>query len=437
MSSSATQTETQQFHAEVKQNLRRNYLANTVEGGIYIGGMAFLSAETVMPKMIESLGGADWLIALMPMMTRLGFMAPPLFTAHFVERLRRLKPFVTFMSFFQRLPYLVAGLMLVFMSDSHPRLVLLGVAAAPFVSGVFGGVSIGAWMEMVARIIPENRRASSWAGRNVIKAVIGIFAGITIKVLLEKYPGSFGYALLHFIATAFLFVSFFVFIQIREPNGSPVKKQKRRTLRENLASLPGVIRTDAIFRNFTLTRITGLSIFIMLPFLSIYACDVTGNDNSFIGTLVAGQMAGAILGNVMSGYIGDKHGGKLSMMVARIVYIAALVVAMFNTSAIGFIAIYVIHGACFSMDHVGSNTLSFEAFPIERRPTYLSLLMFIMFPSMIATSLICTGVRRYSSLVLPESVDNFTPAVVIAILGMALSMHFLSRVPEPRKHSVA
>ncbi|HEY1081569.1 MAG TPA: hypothetical protein VGE29_04865, partial [Prosthecobacter sp.] len=48
--------------------VRRNFICHCLEGGLYMGGTAFLAPETVLPKMVETLGGQAWIIAMMPVL---------------------------------------------------------------------------------------------------------------------------------------------------------------------------------------------------------------------------------------------------------------------------------------------------------------------------------------------------------------------------------
>ena len=73
-------------------HLRHNTVAHVIEGGLFIGGLAFVSAETLLPTVIKNLGGGNWLISLMPVMMMAGFMLPPIFTAHWIDRQRRFMP---------------------------------------------------------------------------------------------------------------------------------------------------------------------------------------------------------------------------------------------------------------------------------------------------------------------------------------------------------
>ena len=79
-----------------------------------------------------------------------GLVWPPLLTAHRVERLWRMKPFVMFTGVFQRLPYLVAGLAL--------------LADQPFAQGDWVKIGDQVWMA-------ENLRVTRYPNEDVINYV--------------------------------------------------------------------------------------------------------------------------------------------------------------------------------------------------------------------------------------------------------------------------
>ena len=55
------------YESEVALHLKRNYLVHCADGGLWMGAMAFVAADTIMPSLVRSLGGPTWLIALTPM----------------------------------------------------------------------------------------------------------------------------------------------------------------------------------------------------------------------------------------------------------------------------------------------------------------------------------------------------------------------------------
>jgi MFS family permease len=401
----------------------RNYLAHSIEGGIYVAGLAFLAAETVMPAMVKSLGGPNWLVAMMPMMTALGFSWLPLLTAHRVERLAWVKPFICKTGVFQRLPYLIAGLILLLCSAPLPAAALYAVAFAPFISGAVGGISYSAWLELISKTIPERRRASAWAIRFVISGSVGIAAGAVISATLDRYPGPVGYGLLHLITFGFLAISYLIFLLIREQAPSIAARNSRK-LSENLISIPALLRARPELGRFALSRLIGYGLFVMVPFLSIHALETLGKPESYLGALVTAQMIGAITGNFIAGRLGDTRGGKAVLIMALLCFFVCAAGAAVNPWEWGFWVIFFVFGMGFYMNMIGDFTMSMELCAPERRPTYLSLLASIRFFGM----LLAAGL----SALLRELFGGILPAALVASAALITSLALLSGVPEPR-----
>ena len=207
---------------EVSRHFKRNYLAHSLEGGLFMGGVAFLHPQTVAPRMIERLGGPDWMIAASPILQLVGFYIPSLFLTHRLERLAFLKPFVMALGVLQRLPYLLMGIVLLFARETD-RWVLPLVMLTPLLSGLAGGVSITAWREYVAKSIPAPRRASLWACRFVLGGLLGVAAGQGVQLVLGQHFAASGsalpaYGVLHFGVLGGMLASYAVLAITREPN---------------------------------------------------------------------------------------------------------------------------------------------------------------------------------------------------------------------------
>jgi MFS family permease len=416
-------------HAEMRRYFWRNYLAHSLDGGLYVGGMAFLAAESVLPPMIRMLGGPNWLVSLMPTMMMGGFALAPLLAAHRVERLQVVKPFVVFMGVFQRLPVLLAGLALLLWAHEYPYLVLVVATGAPFVTGLAGGFGFSAWIELISRTIPEDKRASTWSVRYVLAALIGIIAGIVVKGVLAHYPGPEGYAILHFIAFGFMCGSLLAFLGVRETSKPPTQPRPPASLKQNLRSIPSLFMADDRLRSFALMRMLGAGVLIMLPFLSLHALDVTGRSSDYVGYFVAAQMSGSICGNLLAGFLGDRFGGKMPLGLGRALIACACLGAAVNTSTWGFIALFFLLGMAFSMNNISSSILMIEISPAERRPTYVSVMSLLMFPTMLVAAGVSTLIR--------DVLHAFWPAAVVSALMMGASLLFLARIEEPRRRARA
>ncbi|WP_309380393.1 MFS transporter [Cerasicoccus frondis] len=406
---------------------RKNYLAHTLEGGLFMGGMSFLAADTVLTVMAQQLGAPNWLISLLPTSMFIGLIMAPIFTASFIERSRYMKRIVLFTGVPQRLVILIAGVIIILYGDEHPQIALAALALAPILSGLSGGIGHGAWVQVVARTVPTNRRSSLTANRNLIAAAIALVAGFIIKWLLDRYDGSLGFGLLHLIAFAFLVFSYISFLFVEEKVVEPVNVQPKRSFKAYLRDLVDILRVDRNFRNFAIMRLMGPSSNFLMPFVAIYAIRVLGANEGFAGDALVAATIGQVLGNVGAGYLGDRIGGKVLLVVARVLFITSFLIAAFAESYAAFMAYFFIASMTKYINIIGNITLMLEIAPDHRRPTYGALAGILNGPSMIIFALV--GSYFWTAY------DSMKLQAVFATVGILISLYFISRVKDPRSES--
>jgi len=405
-------------------HFRRNYLAHGIDGGLFMGGLAFVDSQTVLPRMVESLGGPNWVIALTPVLMMVGMMGPQILVAHRIERLARMKPLLLVTGVLQRLPYLAAGLVLLLPGEALPAAALVAIVAAPLLSGLSGGISAAAWQELVAKTIPGRRLSSLWAVRLMISALIGILAGWVVTRVLAAFPGTEGYGILHLLVFAFLAVSFAVFTLIRETAIPPKRSDDRAAWIAFVRSVPGAIRADRRLALWLATRILLTGIFILVPFLGIHALHVLQRPDSYLGNLIVPQMVGVVVGNFVGGYLGDRWGGKLVMALSHIGFVALSAWAALGTGEWGFTAIFFLLGLSFALGNVGTPTLGLEIAPVEKRVAYIAITGFFTLAGFLSASLASSLIRNRT--------EAFVWLAVPAGAMVAASLCLLMLIREPR-----
>lgn len=410
-------------HAKGPPFIWRNYILYSIDGGLFMGGVCFLSAETILPGIVKELGGANWLISLMPVMMGLGWVLPPLFTAHIVERLHKVKRYTLIMGIFQRIPYLVAGLILMFWKDIPPVASLCTVALAPLFSGFLGGVGATSFWELTSRIIPKNKMASVNSLRYIITVLLGISAGFAVKDILSAHPGNYGYGILHLITFAFTTASWFALAMVDEAH-IPEKSKDGRTvdLVGNLSSVPGIIRNDSRFRNLMISTFFGYGYYVTIPFLAIHAMNVLGKDLSFTGVLLTAQMVGGITGNIAAGFIGDYYGCRRLLVISRIMSIFLFSLLPFAGTEWHFLWIFFFFGMVFFMDRVANMSYPMQIAPEDKRPTYISLITVIMFPAALSASLLSSFVNA--------AYHNILPSACVTVASIAVSLFFIMKIRD-------
>jgi len=416
-----------QSHAHHPQVVRRNFLCHCLEGGLYMGGVAFLQPETVMPKMVEQLGGRSAIIAIMPAILPATFALAGLFVSPLVEGLTRFKPWVMFFGLLQRLPYLVAGLVLWY-GEHLDGWVLPVVVLTPVISGLIGGVGVVAWMEMVTRMVPVRIRAAGWAVRYITQACIGMGAGAVIHQTLTHLPGQRGYALLHLITFGFLLLSWLSQWFMRELPAGHHYHPHTGSYWSYLRGLPALLGAQPQLLKLIAVRFTGMGYLMVVSFLTIHALHTTGRPEADEGHFVSFQNIGTILGSTLAAWLGYHSGGKVLLILARLVCVTLCVWIYLTQSFSGFSAAYFVLGFGLFLDRVGDLTLTAELCPLERRSTLQAMLGFCnVWALLLATSL---GGMIYALS------GSFQLVATLAALFSLLSILLLRGITEPRARQV-
>jgi len=410
---------------EQKRHLLRNYLALSLEGGIYMGGMSFVMPQTILPRVIESLDGPRWLIALLPTIMIVGILGPSLFVGHRVARMVRVKPLVLATGIPQRLPYFLAGILLLFFAARVPGPMLAGfIAIIPLLSGLAGGISLTAFQEFVARAIPKHRLSSLWAVRNLLSALLGMAAGQAVAVVLARWPGTTGYGILHIATFCCIMLSFIAFIATREIILPGVKTNGDLRWRDFTASLLIFIRSDPQLRRYLTSRFFAMGMQITIPFLSIHALSAMHKPDSYLGFLVMANMAGSITGNILGALLGDRLGSRFLVLSSNVGYVLLCLWAPLAHTQWEFTAIYVLLGLSFAMDGIGVPALGFSISPVDKRVAYLTSMATLTLASIMVLSLINIGLAR-----MPRS---FALQSAVSGLCVAVSLCSLWRIKVPR-----
>jgi hypothetical protein len=410
-------------HLLVQRFLLRNYTAHSIEGGLYMGGMRFIAAETVAPAMIAALSGPDWLIASVPMLSMFGYILPQILIAHRIQGMARHMPLVAIVGVFQRLPFLLAGLTLL-LAGSHRGAALAAVALAPLVAGLVAGFGVNAWQELVAKTIPASRRSSLFAVRNVMAASIGLGAGGAVAAVLGRYPGTTGFGLLHLITFGLLVLSFAVFLFIRETPYPRPPVRRADSLWANLKLMPALLRNDSRFRNYLVADACMAGIYIMMPFLGIHARNVLKQPESYLGFLLMVHTVGSIVGNLVGGALGDRFGGKLTIVLSQAAFLVIGVWGILASRSLEFLSLFFLLGAAQTWLSIGKQTVSLEISPVDYRASYLAILGAVNVPAVLLAWLV--------SYLAWHATHSFAWVAGLTAACVTVAALLLSRIKEPR-----
>ena len=414
-----------QYEKEVGKNYRWNFVVNSIDVGLFMASLSFVSITTVIPAFLNHFTDSNTIIGAIFALRTMGYFLPQLMVAHYTEGLERKKRFVVISSTGERLPWLFLAILAPFMIR-FPASVSLTIFILFFAIFNFsGGVATPAWLDMIGKIIPERKRGRLSGTGNFIGGALGIGGALASVYILRKYPFPNNFSLLFlccFIVTAFswLFLTF-----NREPL-YPFMKE-RVGIKGFLANLPAIVRKDRNFRSFLIATVllgfSGMS----GPFFILAAIRRLGATDDQVGVFTLVFVVSQTLTNLLWGYLGDKKGYKLLIALGAVGQIMAALIAVWADSIALFYVIFAATGAVISLEIIAGLNILLEFGPPEERPSYIGIANTIRSPFLGLAPILGGVIADRISL---EAV--FITTAVIICLGL-LWLSFL--VVEPRKHN--
>ncbi len=355
-----------------------------LEGGTLIGSWGAINANTVGTSLVQHLGGAAWMVALMPMATTVGFSLGPIFTAHRLDRQRHFLPVLRSTLPFSRLPILLSAVVLGLYGAGPVS--LWAVLTSSLVYGLVGGASVGAWQQLILRTVPARERPSLFATRYLASNLLGLGAGSLVSPVLGHWPGTTGYAVLHLVTFAGAMLAYRLLMGVVEPSATATPPSEARTFLQNLRGVPELFASDRRLGLYLWTVVLVNSQFLLMGFLAVHALEVLGETEAYVGTLTSAQMAGAVVGTFVAARFGNRYGSRGLLIAARCLFLIVALGALCAATDWSFRLLFAAYGAALWVNLVGHNTLTLELLPHSRRSTVLAVFSLVQVPSMLVAA---------------------------------------------------
>ena len=361
--------------AEVAANVERNYTwnlwVNLLDGTSFWLALSFVSASTILPLFVSKLTPSPLAIGIVGMIAQGGWFIPQLFTANTVEQLPRMKPVIVNLGFFlERLPfwfYILSALI----AGTSPQLAIV-IFLLSYAWATFGsGFAATAWQDLIARCFPVDRRGRFFGIANFFGTGMGIIgAGISARLLESAaFPANFAYIFL--LAAIFNTLSWFFVSLTRETAQASTKPTQSD--RAFWRQLPDILRQDNNFRRFLIARLMmGLGT-MGSSFVAVAAIQKWQVPDSTIGLYTGAMLIGQTAANLIFGFLADRHGHKLSMVIGGFFAVLAFALAWWAPSPAWYYVVFALRGISTGAMIVSGLLLVMEFSAPERRPTYIGL----------------------------------------------------------------
>ena len=406
----------------VERNFRWNAFVNLMDGALYWLALSFISAGTIVPLFISKLTTSTVPIGVAAMIAQAGWSLPQLFTANWAERLPWRKAMVANLGIVvERLPFWIL-VVAAAASAKRPGL-SLGLFLAAYGWRTMGGGAMGpAWQDMIARVIPLDRRGRFWGLSSSLGVGSGVAGSLLSAWLLRTLPFPDSFVALFALAASLVTISWFFLAQTREPPQRVTAP--RLSQRQFLAAVPGLVRQDRPFRRFLIARSVLALAAMGSGFVTVAALRRWAVSDATVGLYTTTVLVGQTIGNLVFGWMGDRYGHKRSLEWGAVAYGGAFALAWLAPTPAWYYAVFVLLGIAAGAMVVSGMMVVLEFCGPERRPTYVGIGNTVVGVASLAGPLLATGLA---------SIDVnwvFAPSIAFSAAAWA-AMHWW--VAEPRR----
>jgi MFS family permease len=337
---------------------------------------ASLDLNTVFPALIGTLVDSKTVFGLLySIMLGVPFVFNIAF-GHFLQDKPRKKPYLLLAIYLRALAFLGMAAFTLRFGATAPLVVLLSLFGWIFLFSFSGGFAGLAYADIVARLAPKGARGRLYASKQFASSAAMLLGSILVAGLLGlealSYPAN--YALILGLGGAGLFVAALAFWFIRE-EAREVPLESKPSFGSFLKEVPRIVKGDRDFLRFILAANLSSFSLMILPFYMLFAVDSFGIGQEWVGRFLLFQTGGAILSNLLWGYLSHRRGSRqvvrTCLLVGGVIPVVALLVGPQGPGA--FLLVFVLVGFVMSGRSVGFEPYLLDLAPEDRRTVYVGI----------------------------------------------------------------
>ncbi len=354
----------------------RTYLIFIWHGIFLSFTMATIDLNTVFPSLITDLGGSKVIFGLL-YSTLLG--APYLFNllfGHYIHKHAFRRKFLLIGIYLRGLSFFGMAAVTYFFAAHAPEIAVASFFFWTFLFSVSGGFAGISYTDIIGKLVPPRERGKLYAAKQFTSSIAAFIGGLVVAGMFSttNLPFPDNYSIVLGIGGLGLVIAAIAFWFIREPP-SPVASENRISFRALLRQVPKMLRKNRAFLRFIIVQnFTSFSLMVM-PFYMVFAKEHFRVTDSYIGRYLLFQIAGAVLSNIVWGFISNRHGPKTvvrtCIALGGLIPVVAVGAAYIGPNA--FAAVFLLVGFVRSGRQVGFDPYTLEIVPEKERPVYLGI----------------------------------------------------------------
>lgn len=371
--------------------IKRTYYVGLVNGALYMGVMALVDPNTVIPALAERLTGSVAMAGAIVSLISLGWNWPPLLVANLVEHKPRKMPYYKMAASFRIIFYAVATAAIFVLGNQNGPLLFWIVALGMFAYTSAGGVAWVPFMDVVAKCVPPEKRGSFFGGRRLWAGAgaLPLSLWVVTWVLDPARSGlafPYNYGWLFVMSLVGVAIALGVFFLAEEPE--TVSETPRTPLMRHLARSWRLVKHDRDYAYYLVMRSLMYVSYMVCPLFTVYALRVLRMPEAAVGTFTWVSRVSVLIWSYLWAIVGDRKGNRMLLLASSAVMlltpVAALIAPLLPRAPVHapalyastlpqlfFLSVFVFAGVAGAGSMIGTTNYVLDLAPERRRPTYI------------------------------------------------------------------
>jgi MFS family permease len=368
------------------KNLVYNYVVNVLDGAFFGFALGFASFTTIIPLFISTLTDSAILIGLIPAFHTVGWQLPQLFTAKWISRLPRYKPYVILATIHERVPFLGLALIAWFSPRLDNNIALIIAFIFLLWQGFGGGFAGNAWQNMIGRVIPSSYMATFFGVQSAAANLLASGGAVVAGLMLERIEAPLNYALCFLIASIFMGISFGFISLTREP--VRIIPEQNKLPPPLWRTITSTIKTNRNFTGFLMARILSQFGLMAFAFYVVYAVRYHGMSEGMAGIMTSVLFITQVVSNPALGQLADRWSRKHVMEIGALAITISALLAWQAPDLSWFYLVFILAGVANTTFWTISMALTLDFGTETERPTYVGMANTLIAPGAILAPLL-------------------------------------------------
>ncbi|MBI2418695.1 MAG: MFS transporter [Ignavibacteriales bacterium] len=239
-----------------------------------------------------------------------------------------------------------------------------------FIAAFTGSFAIPTWLHFFAKTVDVRKRGRLLSLRMFSGSLLGILAGFLISKVLSSFAFPVNYGILFLTTFLLMLLSFLSLSRVHEENEVFEFKAEKHPVKAGWEML----QSDKNFRSYVITDMLGQWISTATAFFPVYAVSRFNAGAGAIGTFTSLLMIGMLVANPVLGYLADKKGHKINILIYHVFTALACLSAVFSTNLYIFGAVFLLSAVAQTVLGISRTGIALEMSHESKRRMYISVI---------------------------------------------------------------